>query len=59
MMSEKQMRPITAIEQDMLSFLISCSIRGIRNEIYNQQDPHDIKAAVRMLTDVVAKWLKD
>jgi AcrR family transcriptional regulator len=59
MMSEKQMRPITAIEQDMLSFLISCSIRGIRNEIYNQQDPHDIKAAVRMLTEVVTKWLKD
>ncbi|HEY4328002.1 MAG TPA: TetR/AcrR family transcriptional regulator [Mucilaginibacter sp.] len=58
-MSQKQMRPINAMEQDMLSFLISCSIRGIRNEIYNQQDPHDIKAAVRVLTDVVAKWLKD
>jgi AcrR family transcriptional regulator len=57
MMGEKQMRAITAVEQDMLSFLISSSIRGIRNEIYDQRDPHDIKAAVRMLTDVITKWL--
>jgi AcrR family transcriptional regulator len=59
MMAQKQMRAITTIEQDMLSFLISSSIRGIRNEIYDQHDPHDIKAAVRMLSDVITSWLKD
>ena len=55
----KEIRPIAADEQDMLAFLVSSGIRGLRREIYDQNDPHDIKAAVRMLTSMIVRWLKE
>lgn len=46
-------------EQDMLAFIISSGIRGIRREIYDYNDPHDAKAAAHLLSDMVTKWLND
>lgn len=57
-MNRKQIRTISAADQDMLAFMISSSIRGLRNEIYEQHDPHNMKAALQLLTDVVVKWLE-
>ncbi len=45
-------------EQDMLAFIISSGIRGIRREIYDHNDPHDAKAAAALLSDMVAQWLQ-
>jgi len=45
-------------KQDMVAFIISSGIRGIRNEIYDQNDPHDIKSAIHMLGDMAIKLLK-
>jgi len=57
-LKRKGIRSITAAEQDMLAFLVSSGIRGLRREIYDHHDPHDLQAAVRLLTDMIAKWLK-
>jgi len=46
-------------EQDVLAFIISCGIRGIRREIYDNNDPHDEKATVQLLSNMVTKWLRD
>ena len=54
----KEIRTISAGDQDMLVFLISSGIRGLRREIFELDDPHDLKAALRLLTDMVVKWLK-
>ncbi|MGN6568709.1 MAG: TetR/AcrR family transcriptional regulator [Flavipsychrobacter sp.] len=54
-----EIRAISADEQDILAFLVSSGIRGLRREIYDQNDPHDIKAALRLLSDMILKWLKD
>lgn len=54
----KEMRAITPAEQDMLAFLISSGIRGVRREIYELNDPHELEAALGMLTEMVVKWLK-
>jgi AcrR family transcriptional regulator len=54
----KEIRAISAGDQDMLVFLISSGIRGLRREIFELDDPHDLKAALRLLTDMVVKWLK-
>jgi len=43
---------------DMLAFIISSSVRGIRREVYDHNDPHDAKAAAQLLSDLVAKWLQ-
>jgi len=56
--AEGGIRAVTPADQDMLAFIISGGLRGIRNEIYEHNDPHDIKQAVRLLADVVIKWLK-
>jgi AcrR family transcriptional regulator len=45
-------------ELDMLAFIISSGIRGIRREIYEYNDPHDAKVAAHLLSDMVTKWLK-
>ena len=45
-------------EQDMLAFIITCGIRGIRREIYDYNDPHDAKAAASLLSDMITKWLQ-
>ncbi len=57
-LNRNEIRNIGVGEQDMLAFIISTGIRGIRNEVYNQDDPHDMKAAVRLLAGMVIKWLK-
>lgn len=48
----------SSVELDMLAFLISSSIRGIRREIYDHNDPHDAKAAAQLLSNMVTKWLQ-
>lgn len=57
--SKKQVRAISSGDQDMLAFMISSSIRGLRNEIFDQGDPHDINAALQMLTSILTKWLEN
>jgi AcrR family transcriptional regulator len=52
-----EIRDISAGERDMMAFVISAGIRGIRTEIYDHGDPHEIKAAMRLLTDIISKWL--
>jgi len=45
-------------EQDMLAFIISGSIRGVRREIHEYNDPHDAKAAAHLLSEMAAKWVQ-
>jgi AcrR family transcriptional regulator len=45
-------------ELDMLAFIISTGVRAIRREIYDHNDPHDPKAAIQLLSDLVTKWLQ-
>jgi AcrR family transcriptional regulator len=45
-------------EFDMLAFIISSSVRGVRREFIEHNDPHDPKAAAKLLSDMVAKWLQ-
>ena len=52
-----EIRPISPADQDMLGFILSGSIRGLRNEIYDKNDPHDMQAALRLLADVVSRWV--
>ena len=54
----KEMRVLPPGDQDTLVFLIYSGIRGFRREIFELDDPHDLKAALRLLTDMVVKWLK-
>lgn len=54
----REMRAISPGEQETLVFLIYSGIRGFRREIFELNDPHDLKAALRLLTDMVVKWLK-
>jgi AcrR family transcriptional regulator len=56
--SKNEIRPISSAEQDMLGFILSSGIRGLRNEIYDKNDPHDMKDALRLLADIVTKWVK-
>jgi AcrR family transcriptional regulator len=55
----KEMRAIPAGDLDTLVFLIYSGIRGFRREIFELNDPHDMKAALQLLTDMVVKWLKN
>jgi AcrR family transcriptional regulator len=55
----KEMRAISPGDQDTLVFLIYSGIRGFRREIFELNDPHDLKAALQLLTDMVVKWLKN
>ena len=55
----KEIRAIPPGDQDTLVFLIYSGIRGFRREIFELDDPHDMKAALRLLTDMVVKWLKN
>ena len=55
---EQPGRSVSNAELDMLAFIISSGIRGIRREIYDYNDPHDAKAAVTLLSDMVTKWLQ-
>ena len=51
-------RPLKAADRDMFAFILSTGIRGIRHEILDLQDAHEMTAAVRMLTDMLVKWLR-
>jgi AcrR family transcriptional regulator len=44
-------------ELDMMAFIISSSVRGIRRELNDYNDPHDAKGAAKLLSDMVANWL--
>jgi AcrR family transcriptional regulator len=55
----KEMRAIPPGDQDVLVFLIYSGIRGFRREILELGDPHDLKATIDLLTDMVVKWLKN
>lgn len=55
---QHDIKDISESEQDMMAFIISGSIRGIRSEINDHKDPHNIKAAIRLLTNMTAKWLE-
>jgi AcrR family transcriptional regulator len=55
---QKSIRPLNPGDQDMLVFIIATGIRGIRREVFDQKDPHDLVAAIRLLTDMVIKWLE-
>jgi len=54
----KEMRTIPPGDQDTLVFLIYSGIRGLRREVSELNDPHDLDAALRLLTDMIVKWLK-
>ena len=54
----KEMRVIPPGDQDTLVFLIYSGIRGFRREIFELNDPHDMKATLQLLTDMVVKWLE-
>jgi AcrR family transcriptional regulator len=47
-----------AAEPDMLAFIISSAVRGVRRELHEHSDPHDAKAAARLLSAIVTKWLQ-
>jgi AcrR family transcriptional regulator len=51
-------RSHTPAELDMLAFIISSTVRGIRREVFDHNDPHDAKAAATLLSDIVTKWLQ-
>ena len=55
----KEIRAIPPGDQDTLVFLIYSGIRGFRREIFELDDPHDMKAALQLLTDMAVKWLKN
>jgi AcrR family transcriptional regulator len=55
----REIRPIPPGDQDTLVFLIYSGIRGFRREIFELNDPHDLEAALQLLTDMVVKWLKN
>jgi|ERR1700677_585971 AcrR family transcriptional regulator len=55
----KEMRAIAPGDQDTLVFLIYSGIRGLRREIFELGDPHDLETALRLLTDMIVKWLKN
>jgi len=57
-MNKNEIRPVSSAEQDMLAFILSSSVRGLKSEIYDKNDPHNIDEALRLLTDIVAKWAK-
>lgn len=56
-MAKNEIRTITPAEQDMVAFLISSSIRGLRNEIFEKNDPHNMREALTMLSAMVSNWL--
>ena len=55
----KEIRAISPADQDVLVFLIYSGIRGIRREIFELNDPHDMQATLELLTEMVVKWLKN
>ena len=55
----REIRVIAPSDQDTLVFLIYSGIRGFRREILELNDPHDLKAVLELLTDMVVKWLKN
>ncbi|WP_461450500.1 TetR/AcrR family transcriptional regulator [Mucilaginibacter sp.] len=46
-----------AAELDLMAFIISSSVRGIRRELNDYNDPHNAKDAAKLLSGMVAKWL--
>ena len=51
-------RHLKPADRDMFAFILSTSIRGIRSEVMDLRNAHDMTAAVRMLTDMLVKWLR-
>lgn len=56
-MNKKEIRPVESKEQDMLAFILCSSIRGIKSEIHDKNDPHSMEEALSLLSAVVAKWV--
>ena len=55
---QQSARILDNAELDMLAFIISSGIRGIRREVYEHNDPHNAKAAAQLLSNMVTNWLK-
>lgn len=45
-------------EVDLMIFIISGSVRGIRREVYDHNDPHNAGDAVKLFSRMAAKWLQ-
>ena len=56
--NQTEIRRISSADQDMLAFILSSSIRGLRNEIFDRNAPHDIKSAMHLLSSIIAVWAK-
>jgi AcrR family transcriptional regulator len=54
--NKKEIRVISSTDQDMLGFILSSAIRGLRNEIFDANAPYDIKDALRLLSEIIARW---
>lgn len=57
-MEKKEIRSLGIDEQDRWIFVVTSGIRGIRNEIVDQNLTPSVKASVRLLSDMATKWLK-
>lgn len=55
-MNKNEIRAVSSSEQDMLAFVLSSSVRGLKSEIYDKNDPHDMGEALLLLTDIVTRW---
>jgi AcrR family transcriptional regulator len=56
-MNKKEIMPVDSMEQDMLAFILCSSIRGIKSEIHDKNDPHNMEDALSLLSDIMAKWV--
>ncbi|PUZ26933.1 transcriptional regulator, TetR family [Chitinophaga costaii] len=56
-MQKGEIRPLTAMEQDTLIFILLSGIRGIRREMRNKEDFSHLKPTVDVLTAMTMKWL--
>lgn len=54
----KEMRVLAPGDQDTLVFLIYSGIRGMRREIDDLDDPHDMNATLLLLTEMIVNWLQ-
>lgn len=55
---KKDIRPLSAEEQDRWIFVLTSGIRGIRNEIADQNLTPSVKASVRVLSGMATNWLR-
>ncbi|HTJ11304.1 MAG TPA: TetR/AcrR family transcriptional regulator [Dinghuibacter sp.] len=55
---KKEIRVLSDEETDNWVFVITSGIRGIRNELPDQNLTQAVKASIRVLSDMATKWLK-